>query len=392
MTTSRHDNEVGAGQLRLTNVSKRYRQRGTGTRKTRDDVYALRDIDLFVDAGEMVGLVGVNGSGKSTLLRLASGVVSPSSGTVAAGGRVSGILSLGDGFHSLLSGRENALTAAILAGMSRSEALDRLPEMLAFSELGDAVHDPIRTYSAGMFVRLAYAVAAHVDADILLVDEALAVGDLAFASKCLDHLDALGERGTTILLASHDLDVVRRRCDRVAWIDHGALRSVGEPGATVDEYQRSSHQATIAMTPAHRAESGRLGTGDVEIHDVRLDLGAGSGSALFASGAPLGIQCSVRSGTGVSSVLLSISVHARSGDTVIDLARPVTIRATGSPTVVRVDLDRLDLATGDYTVAIGAHAPEFTHAYDYIWEAAHFSVAGMPAASPYLPPHRWRAE
>jgi lipopolysaccharide transport system ATP-binding protein len=383
---------IARGQLRLDSVSKRYRRRGTGTRRNDDDHYALRDVDLFVDTGEMVGLVGVNGSGKSTLLRLASGVVSPSSGSVRAGGRVAGILSLGDGFHALLSGRENALTAAILAGMSRREALERLPQILSFSELNRAVDDPIRTYSAGMFVRLAYSVAAHVDADILLVDEALAVGDLAFASKCLDHLESLRRGGTTVLLASHDLDVVRRTCDRVAWIDAGVLRSIGDPTSTIEDYQRSSHEATLAMTPGDRAASGRLGTGDVHVDDVEVLDAQGRTSGVISSGSAMTIRCSVQSLSTTTSALVSISIHARSGDTVLDLSHPVTVRADGSPIVVRMEIDRLDLATGEYTIAIGAHAPEFVHAYDYVWNAASFTVTGATASSSYVPPHRWRAD
>jgi lipopolysaccharide transport system ATP-binding protein len=391
-TKNVHDSTIAPGQLRLDSVSKRYRRRGTGTRRKADDHYALRNVDLSVESGEMVGLVGVNGSGKSTLLRLASGVVAPSSGSVASGGRVAGILSLGDGFHPLLSGRENALTAAILAGMRRQEAVERLPSMLAFSELAEAVDDPIRTYSAGMFVRLAYAVAAHVDADILLVDEALAVGDLAFSSKCLDHLDRLRRSGTTILLASHDLDVVRRSCDRVAWIDAGVLRAVGDPNSIVDDYQRSSHEATRAMTPADRAASGRLGSGDVEVDDVQVADAHGRPADTISSGSAMTIRCSVRSRSTVTAALISISIHGRSGDTVLDLAHPVTFRADGKPIVVSVDVDRLDLATGEYSIAIGAHAPEFVHAYDYRWSAASITVVGVTAASSYVPPHRWRAE
>ena len=385
--------ELAPGAVIVDDVSKRFRRRGIGTRHAGDDTFAVRNVTFDVEPGEMFGLVGVNGSGKSTLLRMAAGVAAPSSGRISVGGRIAGILSLGDGFHTLLSGRENAMTAAILAGMSRREAEARLPRVLEFSELGDAVDDPVRTYSAGMFVRLAYAVAAHVDADVLLIDEALAVGDLAFATKCLEHLEELRSAGVTIVVASHDLDMVRNTCGRALWLHRGEQRMVTTASDVVDAYQRSSHEATQRLTSPERAATGRLGSGDVLITNTGLHDASGTPVEVVTTGQPLNVTLTLRTESAeVTSMMVSVSVHDARGTTLVDLSHPVTPASLGDEITVTLDLARLDLAAGSYNVAVGAHAPEFLHAYDYEWEAAAFSVIGDTGSSTYLPPHQWRAQ
>ena len=364
---------------------------GISHRYGRGEPTVLDEVDLAVADGGMVAVVGPSGTGKSTLLRIAAGVVAPTSGTVAVGGRVAGILSLGDGFHPLLTGRENAFTAAMLSGMSRADVRRRLPQVLEFSELGDAVDEPVRTYSAGMFVRLAYAVAAHVDADLLLVDEALAVGDLAFASKCLDHLERLRARGTTVLLASHDLDVVRRTCDRVAWIHRGELRAVGDPLATVEEYQRASHAATLARTSDERAAAGRLGTGEVDLEVLAVHDGHGRPVEVLATGGALVVELGASS-RGVTAAEVSVSLHDRAGDTVVDVHHGVVLDPGGPARRITVRFDRLDLAAGTYGLDVGVHAPEFEFAHDYRWEAALLEVVGPSSPLAFAPPTTWRAD
>ncbi|MGB2693803.1 MAG: ABC transporter ATP-binding protein [Dehalococcoidia bacterium] len=233
-------------------VSKRYLLRSVGrqalkttlltlpalllNRQTRNAFWALQDISFTVPRGQCLGLVGHNGSGKSTLLRTMGGISPPTSGRVETNGRVSSLLELGAGFHPQLSGRENALLNAVLLGLSLREAREALPEILAFSELGDFIDQPMLTYSSGMFMRLGFAVAVHVKADILLVDEVLAVGDAEFQRKCYTHMEGLRASGATIVLTSHDLQAIHRYTDRVILLDHGRIALEGEPKMVLHEY------------------------------------------------------------------------------------------------------------------------------------------------------------
>lgn len=187
---------------------------------------ALNDISFTVRRGEAVGIIGQNGSGKSTLLQIICGTLTPTSGNVMLNGRVAALLELGAGFNPEFSGRENIYLNAALYGLSKSETDARLNDILAFAEIGEFVDQPVRTYSSGMFVRLAFAIIAHVDADILVIDEALAVGDVAFGQKCMRFLRAFRERGT-ILFVSHDTAAVVNLCDRAVWLEKGVLKAEG---------------------------------------------------------------------------------------------------------------------------------------------------------------------
>jgi lipopolysaccharide transport system ATP-binding protein len=198
--------------------------------------WALRDISFTLRRGECLGVAGPNGSGKSTLLRVLAGITKPTSGRLAVNGRVSALLELGAGFHPQITGRENALLNAVLLGLSMKEAREVLPEIIAFSELGDFIDQPMRTYSSGMYVRLGFAVAVHVKPEILLVDEVLAVGDAEFQSKCFGHMDKLRQAGVTVLFASHDLPSLQRYTDRVMLLEHGEAVLEGKPAEVLHQY------------------------------------------------------------------------------------------------------------------------------------------------------------
>ena len=384
------------GTVSVRDVSKRYRRTSGFRDRRRLDhagrgaVWGLRDVSVEVAPGEMLGLVGSNGSGKSTLLRLIAGITAPTKGTIETNGRVAGILTLGDGFHPLFTGRENALTGALLAGMTRREAELALDRILEFSELGAAANDPMRTYSSGMVVRLAYSVAAHVAADILLVDEALAVGDLSFSTKCLAHMDALRAGGTTILLASHDLTSLTERCDRAAWIADGRLMALGEPAVVVDRYEEASHADTVARTPEHRREAGRLGAGEIGATIASLTTRDGLPATTLRSGWPLAVELDLHRQEAVDSLVVGVSIHGEHGESHIDLSTelPPTFGSDGRRRV-RLDIDRLDLTDGRYHVAIGTYPRGFERAYDYCWEAAWITVTGNPTSGVVAPPHRW---
>ena len=222
------------GSILATGLTKAYRLYGSSQDRLKESLhpfkkkfhtlfYALNGLDLQVAPGESLGIIGKNGAGKSTLLKLITGVIVPTSGSVTVNGHIAALLELGAGFNPELSGRENILFSATLAGRTRKEALMGLDEIIAFSELGDFIDQPVKSYSSGMYVRLAFASAIHVDPDILIVDEALSVGDIRFQQKCLRTIEDFQKRGKTILFVSHDMNAVLAFCHRVVWIMDGKV-------------------------------------------------------------------------------------------------------------------------------------------------------------------------
>lgn len=204
----------------------------------RKKVAALKGVSFVVPQGETVGLIGSNGSGKSTLLRCIAGILPPSRGEVLVGGTVSSLIELGAGFHPELTGRENATVTGVLFGMSRKVLDERFAEILDFAELEDAIDQPIRSYSSGMYVRLAFSLAVHVEPDILLIDEVLAVGDEAFQRKCVSKVKELAGQGVTVVFVSHDLSLVREICSRAILLEGGEVLADGATPEVVDRYLR----------------------------------------------------------------------------------------------------------------------------------------------------------
>jgi lipopolysaccharide transport system ATP-binding protein len=216
--------------------------------RARQPFWALRDVSLTIRRGESVGIIGPNGAGKSTLLRIVSRLAPLTKGKLTVRGRVSPLLELGAGFHPQINGRDNAVLNAVLLGLSHKEAQEKLPEIAEFSELGEFIDQPMRTYSSGMYVRLGFAVAVHVKPKILLVDEVLAVGDAEFQRKCFDHIEKLRQDKVTIVLVSHDLENVKRFCDRAVLLNHGVIAAEGEPEEVVDEYLSSHFEFSAGPT------------------------------------------------------------------------------------------------------------------------------------------------
>jgi len=220
--------------------------------------WALRDVSFAVAPGESVAVVGANGAGKSTLLRLLCGVGRPTSGRVRVGGRAAAVLDLGVGFHPQLTGRENLYVNAIVSGLTRRE-VDRIADrIIGFAEVGRFIDEPLRTYSAGMQMRLAFAVATHVDPDVMIIDEALAVGDGYFQAKCADRLESFRRRGKTLLMVSHQIEAVRGLCRRALWLQNGALRADGPFEAVCGAYERAVHARELAVAePRPRLAGGQ---------------------------------------------------------------------------------------------------------------------------------------
>ena len=206
------------------------------TRNKADYRVVLDDINLTIKKGETVALIGVNGSGKSTLLKLMTKIIYPNKGTVKTYGKLTSLLELGAGFHDDFTGRENIYFNASIFGLTRKEIDQKIDEIIAFSELEDFIDNPIRTYSSGMYMRLAFSVAINVDADILLIDEILAVGDQHFQDKCFDKLEELKKSGKTIVIVSHSSESIKRLCDRAIWIQNGKIEADGKTSSVLDEY------------------------------------------------------------------------------------------------------------------------------------------------------------
>ena len=211
---------------------------GLSKKKKYREHYALHDINFDVHEGECVGIIGVNGSGKSTVLKIITGVLSPTSGTVDVDGRISALLELGAGFNGEYTGIENVYLNGTMIGFSKEEIDRRLDDILAFADIGDFINQPVKTYSSGMFVRLAFAVAINIDPEILIVDEALSVGDVFFQAKCFHKFEEFKEQGRTILIVSHDLSSIAKYCDRVILLNQGHLLDQGSPKAMVDMYKQ----------------------------------------------------------------------------------------------------------------------------------------------------------
>lgn len=218
--------------------SDRLKEALSPTRKTYHEVfYALNDVNVEVKKGEMIGFIGENGSGKSTILKIITGVLTPSEGEVKIEGNIAALLELGSGFNPEYSGYENIFLNGMVLGFSREEMMDKVDDIINFADIGDHLYQPVKTYSSGMFVRLAFAVAINVDPDILIVDEALAVGDLEFQLKCMEKFTELRNAGKTILFVSHDVNAVRRFCDRVYWLKNGVVEAEGETMDITENYE-----------------------------------------------------------------------------------------------------------------------------------------------------------
>ncbi|RKH53425.1 ABC transporter ATP-binding protein [Corallococcus sp. AB049A] len=222
-------------------------------------IESLRGVNLRIPKGQTVAILGRNGSGKSTLLKLITGIYTPTSGSIQVNGRISALLDLGAGFHPDFSGRENILINGIILGMSRAEVRAKMDDIIAFSELGEFIDEPVRTYSSGMYMRLAFSVATHVDPDILIIDEILAVGDEHFSKKSLAKMTEFKRLGKTIVLVTHDMSTVERWCDQAAWLDGGRIRRVGTPSEIAAEYRQAVSLAearSTVFTPPALTEGG----------------------------------------------------------------------------------------------------------------------------------------
>jgi len=376
---------------------------------------ALDGVSFAVPQGATFGVIGENGSGKSTLLKLMAGITRPTRGTLSVEGRVSALIELGAGFHPEISGRENVAINGIMLGLTRKQVEERFDDIVDFAELREFIDAPVKTYSSGMYARLGFAVAIHVEPDVLLIDEVLAVGDEAFTRKCLDKIAEFRRRGKTILIVTHSLGLVEKMCDDVLWLRHGRVADHGDPKRVVDAYLTyvaggeerlmaagQGQQGAVADAPpadtapvegsVHGYRPGRWGSREVEITRVRLVDSRGRERHVFVPGESLTLALSVRTSAPVEDFVFGLGLFGSDGVSIYgtntDLEDWKPRRLEGEAEVSLV-LEDLRLVAGTYLLDVAAHRKDGTP-YDYHRGLYSFRVKSrIKDVGLYRPAHRW---
>ena len=343
-------------------------------RRKYEEHWVLNGVSFEVKRGEAIGLIGQNGCGKSTTLKMLTKILYPDEGTIEMKGRVSSLIELGAGFHPDLSGRENIYTNASIFGLNRKEIDARLEDIIAFSELEAFIDDPVRTYSSGMSMRLAFAVAINVDADILLIDEILAVGDAAFQAKCFRKLQEIKGRGTTIVIVSHAMSQLELICDRSVWVADGLVKMDGKPRDVHPRYMewmsRKNQQEEKKKDEQETGEAGetdsegnlkRWGSGEARMTGVKV-LGAdGMEKTDFSPWDPFTIHIDYTAQKQLDDAVIGLAVYRSDGtlvygtNTLIDTSSPVTLKTAGT---IDLKIEGLPASNGSYSIDLALHRPD----------------------------------
>jgi ABC-type polysaccharide/polyol phosphate transport system ATPase subunit len=350
---------------------------------SREELWALRDVSFAVERGETLGLIGPNGAGKSTALKLISCILEPTLGRIRVDGRISALLELGMGFHPDLTGRENVYLNGSILGLSRREMREKFEDIVRFAELERFIDIPVKHYSSGMYMRLGFAIAIHVDPDILLIDEILAVGDQSFQRKCLDRINEMRRRGVTILFVSHDLEAVRSLCERAIWLEGGRVQAEGPTREVVDRYLMRVHEKERAdlaaqQTPPVEALSGeeasveggrkRWGSGEVEITEVRFLDKDGRERHVFRTGEPLVACIRYIAHRRVEKPVFGVAIHRSDG---VQVNGPNTkfagypIDAIEGEGEIHYIIESLPLLEGTYQFSATCYDYACAHPYDH---------------------------
>ena len=375
---------------RYTTLKERVLRGKLGTERP---LQALRDVSFEVGQGEFFGILGHNGSGKSTLLKTIAGILQVDSGTIDARGTISPMLALGIGFHPELAAKDNVVINGALMGIGRKEMLRRYPAILEFAELEEFEELPLKNYSSGMMLRLAFAAGIHVDADILLLDEILAVGDMTFQEKCFETIHALRRDGKTILLVSHGLGIITQYCDRAMLLDHGSLISIGDPEEVVNDYTTTATEEIIAHGPGTPE---RWGDGTAEIVKVWFEDTTGRETSRFDRGQEITVKVRARFHEALRDVYVGFSIRDHFNQLVFEVSERV-----GDDGDVRADSEAVFAATfegwfnrGHYAIWPQiARVGDATHLSDLRANYARFMVEGESQGSaPMFPPTRTSVE
>jgi lipopolysaccharide transport system ATP-binding protein len=386
------------GAIEVSGLGKAYKQYPTrwsrlaewmlpGARARHKLKWVLQDISFTVAPGEAVGLIGINGAGKSTLLKLIAGTTRPTTGSVRMAGRVAALLELGMGFHPDFTGRQNAVMAGHLLGMSAQEIQARMPDIEAFAEIGDYMDQPVRVYSSGMQMRVAFSVATAVRPDILIVDEALSVGDAWFQHKSFERIRRFRREGTTLLLVSHDKQAIQSVCDRALLLDGGRLARAGAPEEIMDYYNALIAERENATVRQNDTGTGRLqtisGTGEATVADIALFDANGERVEVIDVGAAVTLQIKVRTHAPIPRMVLGYMIKDRLGQpmygTNTHLKKLALERVAAGEEVVYRFAFPMNLGPGSYSVATAIVSTDTHLVNNYEWRdlALVFTVVNM---------------
>jgi ABC-type polysaccharide/polyol phosphate transport system ATPase subunit len=378
-------------------------------------VQALRDVSFNIHRGEAFGIVGRNGSGKSTLLKLISGILKPTTGRIAVTGRIAALIELGAGFHPEITGRENIYINGIMLGLSRREIESRFDRIVDFSGIRDFIDQPVKTYSSGMYVRLGFAVAVHVDPDILLIDEVLSVGDEEFSAKCTAKIQEMKYRGVTLVFVTHQLEQVKNLCDRAVWLEKGEIAAAGDPMRVVDAYlQQVASGEKVAVGAKVEAvdeeplvdeelheqkhstdvlEEERWGSGEIVLKRIALTDPDGNDLVALGPATPVTIDIDVEVRSSQEDFVFGIGIYHADGtcvygtNTDLEGFSPQKLDANAR---VRFVMPSLDLVAGTYRLDVAVHTRN-GRAFDYRRGAMRFVVGSrVHDVGVYRPEHEWK--
>jgi len=351
------------------------------------DFWALRDVSFAIEAGDHVGLIGKNGAGKSTTLKLISRIIQPTSGTIKVNGRVTALLELGAGFHPDLSGRDNIYLNGAVMGLTRRQIERKLDEIIEFAEIDEFIDVPVKDYSSGMYLRLAFAAAAHLDPEILLLDEVFAVGDQAFQQKSQERIQELRKRGITILFVSHSMEAVLQTCKRAIWLERGRVRAFGDVSAVSAAYYedtlvkmaaKQEAKATASSDQALADQEKRLGSGEARIERVEFIDADGRSTRFTHTNAKLTVRLHYVAHERIEQPLFGIAfyrvgqyIHLAGPNNGMQLYKIPYIEGRG---YVDYTIERLPFLPGEYALDASIYDWDEMHRYDYWNECARFTV------------------
>ena len=348
-----------------------------GHRTRYEEFWALRGIDLDIPHGSTFGIIGGNGSGKSTLLKMLAGILRPDEGTATVNGRLSALLELGAGFHPELTGRENVYLNGAILGFTSKEIRRRFDDIVGFAELDRFIDEPVRNYSSGMYVRLGFSVAIHVEPEILLVDEVLAVGDHTFQKRCLDRFAQLKAEGRTIILVSHDLDMVGWLCEQTAWIQQGTLRAVGPSPNVIERFLDGADDSPtpVAPSPSAPRRFGGLGPDDL-VRAVDLVDANGHPMDRVGSGRPVRFRVRVDADQVGETVTVALGLYRADGTHVASINSGAAARAADEAGTVEVDyaVDSLAVQPGIYELSVALHDATMRRVFERHTHLVRFEV------------------
>ena len=348
-----------------------------GHRTRYEEFWALRGVDLDIPHGSTFGIIGGNGSGKSTLLKVLAGILRPDEGTATVSGRLSALLELGAGFHPELTGRENVYLNGAILGFTSKEIRRRFDDIVGFAELDRFIDEPVRNYSSGMYVRLGFSVAIHVEPEILLVDEVLAVGDHTFQKRCLDRFAQLKAEGRTIILVSHDLDMVGWLCEQTAWIQQGTLQAVGPSPKVIEQFLDGAVDSPTPADPSPSAPRrfGGLGPDDL-VRAVDLVDANGHPMDRVGSGRPVRFRVRVDADQVGEPVTVALGLYRADGTHVASINSGAAARAADDAGTVEVDyaVDSLAVQPGIYELSVALHDATMRRVFERHTHLVRFEV------------------